>query len=157
MIKYLTMAIEEQKSLALIAHDSKKPEMLKWCTDNKSILKKHKLSGTGATARMITEQVGLYVKAYNAGPLGGDQQIGAKIVEGNIDIVVFFADPLTMQPHDSDVKALMRIAQVYDVPIASNVATADFLIHSIFMNRKYPHQTKKTKNEVSVQAYQESM
>ena len=89
---------------------------------------------------MITEATGLPVKGYNSGPLGGDQQIGAKIVEGRIDFVVFFSDPLTAQPHDPDVKALLRIAQVYDIPIANNKATADFLISSPLMNETYDHR-----------------
>ena len=89
---------------------------------------------------MITEATGLPVKGYNSGPLGGDQQIGAKTVEGRIDFVVFFSDPLTAQPHDPDVKALLRIAQVYDIPIANNRATADFMITSPLMNEEYDHQ-----------------
>ena len=111
MIKYLTMTIEKQKNIALIAHDGKKQDMLKWCMDNKEILQQHNLSGTGTTARMIADHVGLKIKGYNSGPLGGDQQIGAKIVEGNIDMVIFFSDPLEAQPYDPDVKALLRIAQ----------------------------------------------
>ena len=129
-----------KKNIALIAHDSKKHEMIDWCEANKEILKGHFLCGTGTTARMITEATGLPVKGYNSGPLGGDQQIGAKIVEGRIDFVVFFSDPLTAQPHDPDVKALLRIAQVYDIPIANNRATADFMITSPLMNEEYDHQ-----------------
>ena len=87
---------------------------------------------------------------YNSGPLGGDQQIGAKIVEGNIDMVIFFSDPLAAQPHDPDVKALLRIAQVYDIPIANNIATADFMIYSTFMNEQYSHQIENFKNTVDV-------
>lgn len=89
-MEYLTMTIREQKNIALIAHDGKKQEMLQWCIENRKILKKHHLCGTGTTARMITEQAGLSVKGYNSGPLGGDQQVGAKIVEGQIDMVIFF-------------------------------------------------------------------
>ena len=89
---------------------------------------------------MITDQTGLTVKGYNSGPLGGDQQIGAKIVEGVIDFVIFFSDPLTAQPHDPDVKALMRISQVYDIPMAVNKSTADFMITSCYMNRDYQHE-----------------
>lgn len=152
MIDYLNMTIKEQKNIALIAHDGKKQEMLKWCEANKEILKKHKLSGTGTTARMITDQVGLQVRGYNSGPLGGDQQIGAKIVEGNIDMVIFFSDPLTAQPHDPDVKALLRIAQVYDIPIANNISTADFIIHSTLMNEEYSHQVENFRNTVENRA-----
>lgn len=137
---FLTLTIGKQKNIALIAHDSKKHEMIDWCEANKEILKGHFLCGTGTTARMITEATGLPVKGYNSGPLGGDQQIGAKIVEGRIDFVVFFSDPLTAQPHDPDVKALLRIAQVYDIPIANNKATADFMISSPLMNETYDHR-----------------
>ena len=136
---YLTLTIGKQKKIALIAHDSKKRELIGWCDAHKEILKHHFLCGTGTTARMVTDATGLPVKGYNSGPLGGDQQIGAKIVEGGVDFVVFFSDPLTAQPHDPDVKALLRIAQVYDIPIANNKATADFLITSLFMNSEYEH------------------
>lgn len=148
MIDYLNMTIKKQKRIALIAHDGKKQEMLKWCEANKDILMNHHLSGTGTTARMITDHVGLQVKGYNSGPLGGDQQIGAKIVEGNIDMVIFFSDPLAAQPHDPDVKALLRIAQVYDIPIANNIATADFMIHSSLMNEEYVHQVENFNNTI---------
>ena len=133
----IVMRIGKQKHIALIAHDGKKEEMLDWCEKNKEILARHKLCGTGTTARMISERTGLHVKGYNSGPLGGDQQVGAKIVEGEIDFVIFFSDPLCAQPHDPDVKALLRIAQVYDIPMANNVATADFLIHSSLMDEEY--------------------
>ena len=136
---FLTMTIEKQKNIALIAHDNKKRDLIDWCEENKEILKNHFLCGTGTTARMITEATGLPVKGYNSGPLGGDLQIGAKIVEGAIDFVVFFSDPLTAQPHDPDVKALLRIAQVYDIPIANNKATADFMITSKYMTENYEH------------------
>ena len=152
MIDYLNMTIKKQKRIALIAHDGKKQEMLNWCMANWEILKKHKLSGTGTTARMITDHVGLQVRGYNSGPLGGDQQIGAKIVEGSIDMVIFFSDPLAAQPHDPDVKALLRIAQVYDIPIANNEATADFLIHSTLMDEEYTHQVENFKNTVETRA-----
>jgi methylglyoxal synthase len=129
--------IPAQKNIALIAHDNKKPELIEWCKKNKSILEHHFLSGTGTTARMVAEKTGLPVRGFNSGPLGGDQQIGARIVDGKIDIVIFFSDPLTAQPHDPDVKALLRIAQVYDIPIANNRATADFLITSPLMEKEY--------------------
>lgn len=152
MIDYLNMTIKKQKRIALIAHDGKKQEMLNWCMANREILKKHKLSGTGTTARMITDHVGLQVRGYNSGPLGGDQQIGAKIVEGSIDMVIFFSDPLAAQPHDPDVKALLRIAQVYDIPIANNEATADFLIHSTLMDEEYTRQVENFRNTVETRA-----
>ena len=136
---FLTLTIGKQKNIALIAHDSKKHEMIEWCEANKEILKGHFLCGTGTTARMITEATGLPVKGYNSGPLVGDQQIGAKVVEGQVDFITFFSDPLTAQPHDPDVKALLRIAQVYDIPIANNKATADFMITSPLMDEEYEH------------------
>ena len=152
MIDYLNMTIKKEKNIALIAHDGKKKEMLRWCEDNKEILKKHKLCGTGTTARMIADHVGLQIRGYNSVPLGGDQQIGAKIVEGKIDMVIFFSDPLAAQPHDPDVKALLRIAQVYDIPIANNISTADFLIHSTLMDEEYTHQVENFKNTVECRA-----
>ena len=117
----------------------KKEELISWCDEHKELLSKHFLCGTGTTARMITDRTGLPVKGYNSGPLGGDQQIGAKIVEGRIDFVIFFSDPLTAAPHDPDVKALLRVAQVYDIPIANNRATADFMITSPLMDQEYDH------------------
>ena len=137
---FITMTIGKQKNIALIAHDNKKVDLIDWCEQNKEILKQHFLCGTGTTARMITDQTGLPVRGYNSGPLGGDQQIGAKIVEGRVDFVIFFSDPLTAQPHDPDVKALLRIAQVYDIPIANNRSTADFIVHSEYMNEEYVHK-----------------
>ena len=138
--EFVTLTIGKQKNIALISHDGKKQEMLDWCEWNKEILGKHFLCGTGTTAKMITERIGLPVRGFNSGPLGGDQQIGSKIVEGTIDFVVFFSDPLTAQPHDTDIKALMRIALVYDIPIATNRASADFMITSPLMNEEYDHQ-----------------
>lgn len=137
--EYIPFTIPRQKRIALIAHDGKKPEMIEWCKEHVSELSRHFLCGTGTTARLIVENTDLPVKAYNSGPLGGDQQVGAKIVEGNIDLVVFFSDPLTAQPHDPDVKALLRIAEVYDIPIANNRSTADFMITSRYMNEEYTH------------------
>lgn len=120
----------EKKKVALIAHDSKKQEIVEWCLKNKSILEKFELCGTGTTSKRISEATGLSVKGYLSGPLGGDQQIGALVAEGKIDFVLFLCDPLTAQPHDPDVKALLRIANVYNVAIATNVATADLIINA---------------------------
>ncbi len=139
---YIELIIEKQKNIALIAHDNMKKDLLEWCKHNEQTLSKHFLCGTGTTARLIAEHTGLPVKSYNSGPLGGDQQIGAKIVEGRIDFIIFFSDPLTAQPHDPDVKALLRIAQVYDIPIANNRSTADFLITSTLMDKEYTHKVQ---------------
>ena len=137
--EYIKFTIGKKKDIALIAHDNEKPKLIEWCKENYDILKKHNLYGTGTTARLIADKTGLTIKGYNSGPLGGDQQIGAKIVEGVINFVVFFSDPLTAQPHDPDVKALLRVAQVYDIPIANNRATADFMITSPLMDQEYDH------------------
>ena len=134
---YITYTVPRQKNIALIAHDGKKRDLIEWCDKNKELLGGHFLCGTGTTARLVAERTGLPVKGYNSGPLGGDLQIGAKIVEGKIDLVIFFSDPLEAQPHDPDVKALLRIAQVYDVPMANNRASADYLIHSSLINEEY--------------------
>jgi len=123
----------KQKRIALIAHDNMKPTIIEWCAENKDILSQHLLCGTGTTAKRIHDETGLAVERYKSGPLGGDQQIGAQITDGKIDIVIFFSDPLTAQPHDPDVKALLRIAQVYDIPIANNRATAQYIIHSTLL------------------------
>ena len=149
---FLTLTIGKQKNIALIAHDQKKHELIQWCETHKEILKGHFLCGTGTTARMITEATGLPVKGYNSGPLGGDQQIGAKIVEGRVDFVIFFSDPLTAQPHDPDVKALLRIAQVYDIPIAVNKATADFMITSEHMDTDYQHDVINFRKNIQERA-----
>ncbi len=134
---YINFTIGRQKHIALIAHDAKKMDLVEWALKNKDILKGHFLCGTGTTARLLADKTNLPVKGYNSGPLGGDQQIGSRIVEGAIDFVVFFSDPLESQPHDPDVKALLRIAVVYDIPIANNRATADFLLASRYMDEEY--------------------
>ena len=121
-------------TVALIAHDQKKAEMVSWAMKNKESLSRFNLCGTGTTAKLVGDATGLDVKRYLSGPLGGDQQIGAKIAEGEIDAVVFFWDPLNAQPHDPDVKALLRIAVVYDIPIATNTATANYVITSSLLN-----------------------
>lgn len=145
---YIYFKIGKQKRIALIAHDSKKKELMEWTQKNKEILKHHFLCGTGTTARLITEKTGLPVKGYNSGPLGGDQQIGSRIVEGNVDFVVFLWDPLEAQPHDPDVKALLRIAVVYDIPIANNLATADFLLASKYMEEEYNRKVENYNNTI---------
>lgn len=148
----LELTIRKQKNIALIAHDGKKQEIIAWCKKHRELLSRHFLCGTGTTARMIADETELPVKGFNSGPLGGDQQIGARIVEGKIDIVIFFSDPLTAQPHDPDVKALLRIAQVYDIPIANNQATADFLITSPLMDQEYNHAVINFRESIAERA-----
>ena len=146
--RFIGFTMEKTKHIALVAHDGKKKELVEWCDRNKDVLKNHFLCGTGTTAKLIAEKTGLPVKGYCSGPLGGDQQIGSRIVEGGIDFLVFLWDPLEAQPHDPDVKALLRIAQVYDIPIANNRASADFMIHSEFMNEEYEHEVINFKKNI---------
>lgn len=119
------------KNIALIAHDNLKSSMVEWSREHEPILKKYSLFATGTTGKRIEEEVGLKVTRFKSGPLGGDQQIGAGITEGKIDMVIFFWDPLAPHPHDVDVKALLRIAVVYDIPMACNRATANLIIKSL--------------------------
>ena len=126
-----------RKRVALIAHDNRKADMLEWARYNRGTLAAHELYATGTTGALIVEELGLPVTLYLSGPLGGDQQVGAAIAEGRIDFVVFFWDPLEPQPHDVDVKALLRIAVVYNVPMACNRATADFILSSPLMATEY--------------------
>ncbi|MDO4566769.1 MAG: methylglyoxal synthase [Oscillospiraceae bacterium] len=136
---------EKKKNIALIAHDNFKGALIDWCQRHKHILEQHFLVGTGTTARLISENTLLPVKAFKSGPLGGDQQIGARVVDGKVDMIIFFSDPLSAHPHDPDVKALLRIAQVYDIPIANNEATADFIITSPLMDEKIPRSALEFK------------
>ena len=126
-----------RKRVALIAHNHCKGELLEWARFNQGTLIGHELHATGTTGALLTAELGLPVTRFASGPLGGDQQVGAAIVEGRIDFVIFFWDPLEPQPHDVDVKALLRVAVVHNVPIACNRATADFLLSSPLMHREY--------------------
>ena len=125
------------KSIALVAHDAKKQDLLDWARHNKNLLIEHKLYATGTTGKLLEEELGVEVNKLQSGPLGGDQQIGAKIAGGELDLLVFFWDPLTAQPHDSDVRALLRIAVVWNVPVACNRASADFMITSPLLASPY--------------------
>lgn len=132
--------METVKKVVLIAHDNRKNDLLEWVMYNKGTLSRHHLSATGTTGRLIQEKSGLPVYRFISGPLGGDQQIGSKIVEDEIDFMVFFWDPLSAQPHDPDVKALLRIAVLYNIPMACNRSSADFLISSPLMEKEYNRQ-----------------
>jgi methylglyoxal synthase len=126
-----------RKRIALVAHDHRKADLLEWARYNRDELENHELLGTGTTGAMIADELRLDVERFKSGPLGGDQQIGARISEGGIDLVIFFWDPMQPQPHDVDVKALLRIATVYNVPMATNRASADFMISSPLMTEPY--------------------
>jgi methylglyoxal synthase len=132
-----TIRMNKVKKIALVAHDNRKQAMLEWAEFNKGSLSNHILFGTGTTGKIIAEQLDLPVHRFKSGPLGGDQQVGAKICEGEIDFLIFFWDPLEAQPHDPDVKALLRLATLYNIPVAIDRASADFMISSPLMNVAY--------------------
>ena len=132
-----TVTIGQRKKIALVAHDNKKVDLLEWVKFNRNLLLQHELFATGTTGKMLEKELNVKITKLQSGPLGGDQQIGAKIAEGTIDFLIFFWDPLEPLPHDPDVKALLRMAVVWNIPVACNRASADFMISSPLMARKY--------------------
>jgi len=136
-MEYPVLPIEQKKRIALVAHDNKKDDLLEWARFNEESLAQHVVYATGTTGKLLEQALNIDIVTLQSGPLGGDQQIGAKIAEGEINFVVFFWDPLEPQPHDVDVKALLRIAVVWNIPIACNRASADFMFSSPLMNEQY--------------------
>jgi methylglyoxal synthase len=134
--------------IGLVAHDNKKPDLMEWARHNQRLLAAHNLVATGTTGTLLEEELGVGVLKLQSGPLGGDQQLGALIAEGEIDFLVFFWDPLEPQPHDPDVKALLRLAVVWNIPMACNRASADFMISSPLMDGDYERQMPDYKSYV---------
>ncbi|MBV7528677.1 methylglyoxal synthase [Chitinophaga sp. sic0106] len=129
--------LKARKRIALIAHDHKKAELIEWATYNKTVLSRHELYATGTTGKLIEEALDVSVRKLLSGPLGGDQQIGALVAEGALDVIIFFWDPMEALPHDPDIKALLRLGVVWNIPIANNRSTADFLLTSPLMHQDY--------------------
>jgi methylglyoxal synthase len=140
MTEHASIEIGRAKRVALVAHDNRKPDLMDWARFNRGRLQRHTLYATGTTGRLLADELGFDVRAMESGPLGGDLQLGAMIAGGEIDVLIFFWDPLESLPHDPDVKALLRIAAVWNVPVACNRATADFLFSSPLMSERYRRQ-----------------
>ena len=136
-VSEVEMSVGPHKTIALVAHDNMKDELLEWVSKHREELSRHTLIGTGTTGGLVHEKIGLPVERLRSGPLGGDQQIGARISEGEVDVLLFFWDPLEPQPHDPDIKALLRIAVVWNIPVACNRASADFIMSSPHMDTDY--------------------
>ena len=139
-LRYEQKTMPSRKRIALVAHDHKKDELLAWAKQHRETLSRHALIATGTTGTLLERDTGLPIEKVKSGPLGGDLEIGARITNGEIDCLLFFWDPLEAQPHDPDVRALLRVAVVWNIPVACGVATADFLLSSPHMNGEYHRQ-----------------
>ena len=138
------MTMNQRKRIVMIAHDNRKRDMLEWARDHYAVLRHHELHATGTTGGIIADDLGLDVRRFLSGPLGGDQQVGAALAEGRLDVVIFFWDPLEPQPHDPDVRALLRIAVVWNIPVACNRSSADFLLSSPLFADEYPRRVRSS-------------
>ncbi|EHR34029.1 methylglyoxal synthase [Helcococcus kunzii] len=145
---YMERKVPKRKRIALVAHDDTKNKLFSWMENNLDILRQHELCGTGTTSTIIREKFGLDIKSFYSGPLGGDQQIGNAITLGEIDVLIFFWDPMSAQPHDPDVKALLRIAVLYNIAVAMSPVDADFLVNSPKMNKEFVKNVPNSKMNV---------
>ena len=160
--EFIPIPIGSRKRIALVAHDNKKKDLLEWAQYNRDLLVQHELCATGTTGTLLELALDTRIQKLRSGPLGGDQQIGAKIAEGEVDLILFFWDPLEPQPHDPDVKALLRLAVVWNIPVACNRSTADFMISSPLMSSSYkrilpdfgPHINRYADNTALLEAVQ---
>lgn len=134
-MEYKQKNLPASKSIALVAHDNRKADLLAWCQKHRELLARHKLFGTGTTGTLVERETSLSITKLTSGPLGGDQQVGSLISEGRVDFLVFFWDPFEPLPHDPDVKALLRIAAVWNIPVACNLISADFIVASPLFER----------------------
>ena len=147
-MSFYTIPIPKKKHIALVAHDHMKDDLLEWAQYNRETLSRHHLYATGTTGTILEAELDLPIKKLLSGPIGGDQQIGSEIAEGEINVMIFFWDPLEPQPHDPDVKALLRIAQVWNIPIATNRTSADFIVSSPLMKDVYDRKIEEYKSRM---------
>lgn len=151
---FSTKIVAARKRIALVAHDNKKDDLIDWAIYNKAVLSKHQLFATGTTGRLLEEALDISVVRLLSGPLGGDQQIGALIAEGKVDMLFFFWDPMEAQPHDPDIKALLRLCVVWNIPMACDRATADYIVTSALMHKEYetavPDYRNYTKRKINL-------